>query len=154
MEKRIKEIIESQGSEISIIHLLEPEEREKIASCFELVYHPAKTVIIKEGEKINYIGIVASGELKFERQGKFAKPITLALITKGAHIGDFSMQPEREVLGQLRTLTDTELLVITHAKLEAFIQENPYTGIKILKGISTVLSIRLKNAIDKIVFMS
>jgi hypothetical protein len=33
-------------------------------------------------------------------------------------------------------------------------QEYPHTGIKILKGVSTVLSIRLKNAIDKVMVLS
>ncbi|MEJ2653308.1 MAG: hypothetical protein P8173_16415, partial [Gammaproteobacteria bacterium] len=66
----------------------------------------------------------------------------------------FSLLLGRESLGQLRAVVDTELLIFTHAKLEAFMQENPYAGIKILKGISSVLSIRLKHAIDQIVFLS
>ena len=33
-------------------------------------------------------------------------------------------------------------------------QKHPHIGIKILKGISTVLSIRLKSAIDKVMVLS
>jgi CRP-like cAMP-binding protein len=154
MKKRIQEIIKTSGDEITIFDLLKPEEIQQVADSFELVRHPAETVVLKEGETINYIGIVASGELKLERRGKFVNPIPLAIFSKGAHFGDFSMLLGRESLGQLQTVVDTELLIITHSKLEAFMQENPHTGIKILKGISSVLSIRLKYAIDQIVFLS
>ena len=154
MKKRIEEIIKTSGDEITIFDLLQPGEIQKIGDSFELVRYPAGTVVLKEGETINYIGIVASGELKLERRGKFVNPIPLAIFTKGAHFGDFSMLLGRESLGQLKAVVDTELLIITHSKLEAFMQENPYAGIKILKGISSVLSIRLKHAIDQIVFLS
>ena len=154
MKKRIEEIIKTSGDEITIFDLLQPGEIQKIGDSFELVRYPAGTVVLKERETINYIGIVASGELKLERRGKFVNPIPLAIFTKGAHFGDFSMLLGRESLGQLKAVVDTELLIITHSKLEAFIQENPYTGIKILKGISSVLSIRLNHAIDQIVFLS
>ena len=154
MKKRIEEIIKTSGDEITIFDLLQPGEIQKIGDSFELVRYPAGTVVLKEGETINYIGIVASGELKLERRGKFVNPVPLAIFTKGAHFGDFSMLLGRESLGQLKAVVDTELLIITHSKLEAFMQENPYTGIKILKGISSVLSIRLNHAIDQIVFLS
>jgi CRP-like cAMP-binding protein len=110
---------------------------------------------VKEGEKINYIGIIASGRMKFERHNRITdKPTLLAVLEKGSHVGDFSMLAERESLGQVRTIEDTELLVISHDRLDAFMLDNPLAGIKILKGISTVLSIRLKSAIDKVMVLS
>jgi CRP-like cAMP-binding protein len=155
MKKRIEEIITAAGDEITIFDMMDSGEVRKIAEFFELLRYPAGTIVLKEGEIISYIGIIASGELKLERQGKFVgKWITLAILSKGAHFGDFSMLIGRESLGQLRAVLDTELLIITHSKLDAFMQENPYTGIKILKGISSVLSVRLKHAIDQIVLLS
>ena len=151
----IKEIIESSGDKISIFRLLNMEERKMFGDLFELVKYPAQTVCVKEGENINYIGIIATGKMKFERHNRITgKPTLLAILEKGSHVGDFSMLPERESLGQVRAIEDTELLVLSHDKLDAFIEENPYTGIKILKGISTVLSIRLKSAIDKVMILS
>lgn len=155
MENRIEEFMETSGNEISIFRLLEPEERRKLAVHFEPVHYPAGTILHQEGEKINHIGIIYSGKLNFERQRKITgKPITLAILERGAHIGGFSMTPEREVLGRLRAIEDTELLVISHARLDAFMREHPHTGIKILKGINTILTVRLKSAIDQVVLLS
>ena len=119
MNDIIKDIIQTSGDKISILRLLDSEERKKIGDCFELVRYPAGTVCIKEGEKINYIGIIASGRMKFERHNRINdKPTLLAVLEKGSHVGDFSMLQERESMGQVRTVEDTELLVISHDKLD------------------------------------
>ena len=155
MQDIIREIMESSGDKISIFRLLNKFEIKLIAELFDLVKYPAGTVCVKEGENINYIGIIATGRMKFERHNRITgKPILLAILEKGSHVGDFSMLQERESLGQVRAVEDTDLLVISHEKLDAFMQKNPHTGIKILKGISTVLSIRLKSAIDKVMILS
>ena len=155
MNDVIKEIMESSGDKISIFRLLDSQEMKKIGEYFDLVKYPAGTVCVKEKEKINYIGIIVSGRMKFERHNRITdKPTLLAVLEKGSHVGDFSMLQERESLGQVRTVEDTELLVISHDKLDTFMHENPHTGIKILKGISSVLSIRLKSAIDKVMVLS
>ena len=155
MHDLIKEILASCGDRISIFRLLNSEERKILGNFLEVVRHPAGTVCIREGENINYIGIIVSGRMKFERLNRITgKPTLLAVLEKGSHVGDFSMLSERTSLGQVRTVEVTELLVISHDKLESFMQEHPFIGIKILKGISTVLSIRLKSAIDKIMVLS
>lgn len=155
MQDIIKEIMESSGDKISIFRLLDKDERKKIAELFQLVKYPAGAICVREGEPINYIGIIASGRMKFERHNKITdKPTLLAILEKGSHVGDFSMLQERESLGQLRAVEDSDLLVLSHDELDEFMQENPHTGIKILKGISTVLSIRLKSAIDKVMVLS
>ena len=155
MQDIIKEIMESSGDKISIFRLLNRDERKMIGELFHLVKYPAGSVCVKEGEAINYIGIIATGKMRFERHNRITgKPTLLAVLEKGSHVGDFSMLPERESLGQVRTVEDTDLLVLSHDELDAFMQEHPHTGIKILKGISTVLSIRLKSAIDKVMVLS
>ena len=155
MQDIIKEIIDSSGDKISIFRLLNKDERIMIGELFELVKYPAGSVCVKEGENINYIGIIVKGKMKFERHTRITdKPSLLAILEKGSHVGDFSMLPERESLGQLRAVQDTDLLIISHDTLDTFINENPHIGIKILKGISTVLSIRLKSAIDKVMILS
>jgi CRP-like cAMP-binding protein len=155
MHDIIKEIIASSEDKISIFRLLDKDEEKMIGNLFELVKYPAGTICVEEGENINYIGIIATGKMRFERHNRITgKPTLLAILEKGSHVGDFSMLPERESLGQVRAVEDTNLLTLSHDELDAFMQENPYTGIKILKGISTVLSIRLKSAIDKVMILS
>jgi len=155
MEENIHDIIERCGNAISMLRLLDADEKKQLAFCFELAHYPAGTICFHEGEKISTFGIIVSGKMKFERQARITgKPILLAMLGKGSHVGDFSMRPEREAFGQLTAVEDTALLVTTHARLDQFMGEHPVIGVKILKGISTILSIRLKNAIDRVVWLS
>ena len=155
MQDIIKEIIESSGDKFSIFRLLNKDEIKVVAELFELVKYPAGSVCVKEGDTIDYIGIIAKGKMKFERHNRITdRPTLLAILEKGSHIGDFSMLQERESLGQVRVVEDTDLLVVHHNDLDAFMHEHPHIGIRILKGISTVLSIRLKSAIDKVMILS
>ncbi|MFC1827974.1 Crp/Fnr family transcriptional regulator [Thermodesulfobacteriota bacterium] len=155
MQDIIKEIIESSGAKISIFRLLGKDEIKMVAELFELVKYTAGSVCVKEGETINYIGIIAKGKMKFERHNRITdRPTLLAILEKGSHVGDFSMLQERESLGQVRAVEDTDLLVVHHDELDTFMHEHPHIGIKILKGISSVLSIRLKSAIDKVMILS
>ena len=155
MQDIIKEIVESSGAKISIFRLLGKDEIKMVAELFELVKYTAGSVCVKEGETIDYIGIIAKGKMKFERHNSITdRPTLLAILEKGSHVGDFSMLQERESLGQVRAVEDTDLLVMHHYELDAFMHEHPHIGIKILKGISSVLSIRLKSAIDKVMILS
>jgi CRP-like cAMP-binding protein len=121
----------------------------------QLAKYPAGAICVQEGESISYIGVIAAGKMVFERRNRITgRPTLLAVLEKGSHVGDFSMLSGREAMGQVRAVEDTELLVISHDRLDEFINANPITGIKILKGISTVLSIRLKSAIDKVMVLS
>ena len=155
MQDIIKEIIESSGAKISIFRLLGKDEIKMVAELFELVKYTAGSVCVKEGETIDYIGIIAKGKMRFERHNRITdRPTLLAILEKGSHVGDFSMLQERESLGQVRAVEDTDLLVVHHDELDTFMHEHPHIGIKILKGISSVLSIRLKSAIDKVMILS
>ena len=155
MQDIIKEIIESSGDKFSIFRLLNNDEIKVVAELFELVKYPAGSVCVKEGDTIDYIAIIAKGKMKFERHNRITdRPTLLAILEKGSHVGDFSMLQERESLGQVRAVEDTDLLVVHHDELDTFMHEHPHIGIRILKGISTVLSIRLKSAIDKVMILS
>ena len=102
MNDLIKEILETSGDEVSIFRMLDDEERRKVADCFELIKCPSGSIYLKEGGKVSNIGIVASGKLRFERQQPYYRTagMLLAVLEKGAHVGDFSMMSEREAMGQ------------------------------------------------------
>ena len=128
-----------------MLRLLDGDEKKQLAECFELVHYPAGAICLREGEKVSTIGIIASGKMKSERPARITgKPLLLAILGTGAHIGDFSIRPERESYGQLKAVEDTELLVTSHGRLDRFMREHPYTGVKIMKAINGILSIRLK----------
>ncbi len=121
MENRMKEIIQTSGEEISILSLLDSDERKRIMECFRVVRYSANTVCFRESDRMDFIGIIASGKMEVKTQSDLAGTyVLLGVLGKGAHIGDFSILRDRPSFGTVTTLEETELLVITHDELEAF----------------------------------
>jgi CRP-like cAMP-binding protein len=155
MEQLIHHIVETAVDRIGILQVLSYDERVQLAPLFERKRFLAGTICFQEGATMNLIGIVASGRLEVKKQTEHSgKSMLIAVLDKGAHIGNFSALRRRGSYGTVVALEDTELLTVTLEKLEAFVDEYPHIGVKILKAIAAVDAIRLQKAIDKVVRLS
>ncbi len=155
MEPQTSQVVEAAVDRIGILQILNDDERVQLAPLFERRRFPAGTICFEEGETMNLIGIVASGRLEVKKQAEHSGTSTLiAVLGKGAHVGDFSASRRMGNYSTVVALEETELLTVTSEKLEAFVEEYPRIGVKLLKAIAAVDAIRLQNAIDRIVRLS
>ena len=149
---QIRRTLEEEAEEISIFHLLERREVEAIAPYFDLVHHPAGSVIVREGEEVDYLGILVAGKLEASHRPTIGeKEITIAHLEDGAHIGTISFPRGRKAMATITVEEAADLLVLPVSSFESLAEAHPRTAVKILKGIIEVLTIRLESAIDKIV---
>jgi CRP-like cAMP-binding protein len=75
----------------------------------------------------------------------------IAHLEDGAHIGGISFPGGRPAMASIVAEEQSEVLVISEDKFNAFADSYPTTAVKILKGIIEVLTIRLESAIDRVV---
>ncbi len=152
ISEQIRRTLEKEAEEISIFHLLDKGEVETIASYFDLVSYPAGSVLIREGEHLDYLGIVVSGKLEASHRPTIGeKAITIAHLEDGAHIGTIAFSRGRPAMASITAEEATDLLVLPAGKFESLAAAHPRTAVKILTGIIDVLTVRLESAIDKIV---
>jgi len=146
----VKEHINTLRDEI-IFYLLDDEDIDKIAPFFELCDYPAGSIIFKEGDPGNFIGFVISGKLEVKKQTEFkGNQLIIALLTKGAMVGELSMFDKRQRSATVEAVEDTSLIVFRSESMESLMQQHPYTGIKILKGLIKILSLRLRKATERL----
>ena len=146
----IKEHINTLRDEI-IFYLFDDEDIEKIAPFFELRDCPAGSIIFKEGDPGNFIGFVISGKLEVKKQTEFkGNQLIIALLTKGAMVGELSMFDKRQRSATVEAVEDTSLIIFRSESMDSLMQQHPYTGIKILKGLIKILSLRLRKATDRL----
>jgi len=50
----------------------------------------------------------------------------------------------------VEAVEDTVTLILTNKAVEALIRQHPYTGIKLLKGLIRILSLRLRKATERL----
>ena len=152
MDKSIKEIVRDLKDETNLFHLFEESDLEKIAPYFERAKHPAGATVFKEGDPGDFIAFVKSGRLEVKKETEFqGKQIVLAQMAKGSCLGELALFDEQPRSATIEALVDTDLLILSKQSLDSFIEDYPALGIKILKGISRVLSLRLRQLADRLV---
>jgi len=151
----IVDLFERAGREIGIFRHLDRNDRLEIASSFERLSYPAGATCWEEGTEMDFLGVVTAGELEVKRGTDLpGRPVLLAVLSAGSHVGEFSALENRRSFGTVTATMDSELLIIHREKLESFINTHPRAGNTILKGIAGVLSIRLQKAIEKVIALS
>lgn len=151
MEKRqIKDILEQLKKE-KIFYLFSDEDFEHLSPFLEMVDYSKDTVIFKEGDAGDFICFVISGKLEVKKLTEFkGNQIILALLGKGAMVGELSLFDQHYRSATVETVEDTTLLILRNSALEDLIQNHPYIGVKILKGFIRVLSLRLRKATERL----
>jgi CRP/FNR family cyclic AMP-dependent transcriptional regulator len=127
------------------------DERRGICPYLELKVCPAKAVLMRENEASNYLGFLAGGRLAVKKETGFkGKYIILAILEKGTVVG------ESEILGHgprsstVVAVEECRLLTLTDDSFNRMLREDPFLGIKLLKRIVYILSLRLRKAGERL----
>lgn len=150
MENDIKKTICEQSKSLNILYSLTDEELNQLSPSFELVHYPAGSTVFKEGDSGNFMGFIVSGKLEVRKQTEFkGRQVVLALLTNGSFVGDLNFCDERPRSASVFATEDSDLLILRRDAFDDFVQQYPYTGIKVLWGLNRVLSIRLRKAVER-----
>jgi CRP/FNR family transcriptional regulator, cyclic AMP receptor protein len=134
-----------------IFSLLDDEDIENIVSFFDLVTYPAKAVIFREGEVGDFLGFVVSGKLEVKKQTEFkGNQVIIALLSPGALVGELSIFDQHKRSATVEAVEDTLMLILKNKAVDSLVQQYPYTGIKLLKGLIRILSLRLRKATERL----
>jgi CRP/FNR family transcriptional regulator, cyclic AMP receptor protein len=146
----IKEHLDKLRSEM-IFSFIEDDDAEKVIPFFESVDYPVGAVIFKEGDAGDFIGFVVSGKLEVKKQTEFkGNQLIIALLSSGALVGELSIFDQHKRSATVEATEDTTMLILRNTSLEALIHQHPYTGIKLLKGLIRILSLRLRKATERL----
>lgn len=106
--------------------------------------------VFKEGEKGDYVCFVASGALDVIKLNQNAQPVVIATLAKGGSIGEMALIDKLTRSASIRACTAGSLIVLTRKGFEMILKLHPEIGIKILKGVASLLSINLRKTSDKL----
>ncbi len=106
--------------------------------------------VFKEGEKGDYVCFVASGALDVIKFNQNAQPVVITTLARGGSIGEMALIDKLTRSASVRACTPSSLIVLTRKGFEMILKLHPEIGIKILKGVSSLLSINLRKTSDKL----
>ncbi|MEW6654825.1 MAG: cyclic nucleotide-binding domain-containing protein [Bacteroidota bacterium] len=107
------------------------------------IYHPNE-MIFHQGDPGSGLYIIINGQVVI-RQEEENKIWDLAKLSRGDFFGELALLDDELRSATAIALQETQVMVIFKPDLDAFIQNNPKDGIKILKGISQIIAVRLRS---------
>lgn len=151
MNEKNREIVQILKEETNLFQLFGEEDLEKIAPYFERLKLEEGDVVFEEGDPADFIAFVKSGRVEAKKSTEFhGKQIVLAHMSQGSILGELALFDGQPRSASTVAIEKTELLVLKRESLEAFFDDYPVLGIKVLKGISRVLSLRLRQLTERL----
>lgn len=149
---RARPLCESDRDRIrAAMKFLPPDEVALACPYFELRTWKKDAVLMKDGEAGDFMGIILSGQVAVRKETSFPGKYTLvAVLDPGAMVGEISAVEKGLRSATVVAMGDVELLTLDSAGLERLLAERPPIGVKVLKRIVHVLSLRLRKAYDRL----
>ncbi len=102
-------------------------------------------ILFNEADKGNYICFIVSGTLEVFVQKKHSNEKTvLATLTRGQSIGEMAILENLPRFATLVALEDSTMYILSKSAFDLILTKHPHIGIKLLKGVSNVLSNNLR----------
>jgi CRP-like cAMP-binding protein len=107
--------------------------------------------IFHQGDPGIGLYIIREGEVKIERKLENDQTMSLAKFKTGDFLGELALVDDEKRSASAIALTDVKLAVIFKPDLDEFISHSPKRGVKILRGISHVVAVRLRQVNEDII---
>ena len=130
--------------EISIFDSLGSDELRVVAKYMNFMDFRPREIVFREGEKGDYVCFVAEGSLNVLKKNEKGRHVTIASLNKGRSIGEMSVIDDFPRSATVKAKKETTLVILTRKGFNQILEIYPNIGVKILKGISRLLSMNLR----------
>lgn len=134
-----------------ILKFLTPDEVAQFCQYLEYRAWEAGAVLMNDGEPGDFMGFVLEGKLAVKKETNFPGRFTLvAILDRGAMVGEISAVDRGLRTATVVAMQNAELLLLSCDNLELMLREHSALGVKLLKRIIHVLSLRQRRAYDRL----
>lgn len=135
----------------SALHYLDPDEQQTLHGYVQGREFPLNEVLIKERDRADCMAFVVNGRLSVKKLTSFpGKHVLVAILEEGSVVGELSVLERGNRAATVEVLEPCRLLVLSSDDFDRLLDDHPKLGIKILKRIMHVVSIRVKKADDRL----
>jgi len=125
---------------------LEFREREDLASMMMEKKYDSGAEIFREGDPGGELMILGAGSVEVQKQRSHGSGrVVIARFDRGGVIGEMSLVDRMPRSASVVSVQPTRAWVMSQSLFDDILMTRPDLGVKILKGISSLLSQRLRN---------
>lgn len=129
------------------------DEIKTIARYMNFMEYPAGHVIFNEGDKENYMAILASGSVNIMKQSADETEKIVVTISKGGIIGEMALIDSEPRSATAVTVTPVTLLTLSQPNFDKMANDFPVIGVKALRRIALALSRRLRQTTGRFMYL-
>ncbi|MBI5557861.1 MAG: cyclic nucleotide-binding domain-containing protein [Deltaproteobacteria bacterium] len=113
----------------------------------EIREFPEGAIVWKPGDPARFMGFLLHGKLLVKREGRFpGKLILLAILEKGTFFGETAISPLQCHTATLTAAVHSQAGILSQENARKLFEQEPALGIKLLKRIVIVGSLRLQHS--------
>lgn len=129
---------------------LEPEELDLFKAKARYAEVSPNSVIIREDDPGEQLFLILSGKVRVTKRTFEGIEQILGILETGDFFGEMVLLDRMSRSASVYAHTKVELAKFQHSEVSAILNENPRIGLKVFRAFSEVISIRLRNANDKL----
>jgi len=129
---------------------LKDEELKVVANRTKLFELEKDGILFEEGDKGDYVCFVLDGLMDIIKESSPGTSAVIASLSKGRSIGEMAVIDNFPRSATVKARTKTSFLVLTQKSFDTIVKDYPEIGIRILKGISRLLSLNLRKTSSRL----
>lgn len=143
---KIRDAIVNSLIDTPLFEKLDHSELEFIASHMNIFKLVDGDTVFKEGDNGDFVCFIVNGKLDVVKKSGEGAEVVLAQLSRGRSIGEMSIVDDFPRSATVRACTSTTLVTLTRRRFEFILENYPPIGIKVLKGITRLMSLYLRKA--------
>ena len=130
---------------------LSPDQLKFIIEYMDPIDLKAGEILYKEGDDGDFMSIVLDGALEIIKEDTWKDEAdVIATLGQGSSVGEMSLIDHNPRSATVRAITDTHLTTLSQGVFDMILDKEPKIGIKILKGLTLVLSENLRDTSSRL----
>lgn len=136
---------------IPLFEKINGEEVKVIARHMDTIDLNSGDILFRESDKGNYVFFIREGKLDVLKKSESSgENVTLATLSEGQSIGEMSVIDDFPRSATIRAVSRTKLYILSKSAFDMILHKHPKIGIKLLMGISRLLSQNLRETSNKL----
>ena len=108
-------------------------------------------VLIAEGDRSDFICFVVDGRLDVIKKTFTGEQIIINALSRGQSFGEMALMEKSPRSATVKAVTPSSLVILSRAQFDALIRDHPEVAVKILMGISMLLSKKLRQTNSRLI---
>jgi CRP-like cAMP-binding protein len=133
---------------IGILESLSEESRAALDAAGEITALPEGAYLVKQGDPQERLCFLLDGKLSASCRSDNSI-VELGKIMPGESIGEMNVIDPRKASADVKAVRPSRVWTISREALEVFMEENPDTGMKLMRALAALLCRRIRKNTDR-----